>query len=137
MGDSFVAARDIVRDVAVRALVVVRPAVVRRTGVAARDFVPVRAVVVRGAIDVPPVRVCIFVRGATVVVAVRDEMFLAVVAVRGSTVVVARSRDVVVAPIRPVVVDLFDCVTPAVPRAGVDVETFGAVARDAARAISS
>lgn len=145
VGDSFavVAARDIVRA-AVRAVVAVRDVVGR---VAVRDFVATRDVVGRVAVRdttdwARRVSVVAAVRGVTVVVvATREATFLgAVVAVRASFVVVARSRDVVVI-VRPVVVPdapfVEDCWTAFMPRDEFPVETFCAVARDAARTTSS
>lgn len=143
VGDSFavVAARDIVRA-AVRAVVAVRDVVGR---VAVRDLVVTRDVVGRvAARDTTDwarrVSVVAVVRGVTVaVVATREATFLGVV-VRASFVVVARSRDVVVI-VRPVVVPdapfVEDCWTAFMPRDEFLVETFCAVARDAARTTSS
>ena len=144
VGDSFavVAARDIVRA-AVRAVVAVRDVVGR---VAVRDLVATRDVVGRvAARDTTDwarrVSVVAVVRGVTVaVVATREATFLGAVVVRVSFMVVARSRDVVVI-VRPVVVPdapfVEDCWTAFMPRDEFPVETFCAVARDAARTTSS
>lgn len=144
VGDSLavVAARDIVRA-AVRAVVAVRDVVGR---VAVRDLVATRDVVGRvAARDTTDwarrVSVVAVARGVTVaVVATREATFLGAVVVRASFAVVARSRDVVVI-VRPVVVPdapfVEDCWTAFMPRDEFPVETFCAVARDAARTTSS
>ena len=143
VGDSFavVAARDIVRA-AVRAVVAARDVVGR---VAARDLVATRDVVGRvAARDTTDwarrVSVVAVARGVTVaVVATRETTFLGAVVVRASFVVVARSRDVAVI-VRPVLVAVGfgkDCWTAFMPRDEFPVETFCAVARDAARTKSS
>lgn len=137
-GDSFVAARDTVR--AARADDVRAPD--RATGVALRDFVALRAVVVgrvvRAVTDVSVERVAVVTRGATVVVVVvRAATFF--VALRGSAATGAIAVRAFVAPERVVAVadDFCDWVIVFAPRDGADVETFVAVVRDAARAISS
>lgn len=143
VGDSFavVAARDIVRA-AVRAVVAVRDVVGR---VAVRDLVTTRDVVGRvAARDTTDwarrVSVVAVARGVTVaVVATREATFLGAVVVRASFAVVARSRDVVVI-VRPVLAAMGfgkDCWTAFMPRDEFPVETFCAVARDAARTTSS
>ena len=93
-------------------------------------------VVVRAVTVVPAERVVAAVRGATVVVVVRVATFF--VALRGSAAPGAVVVRAFVAPERTVAPDDFwDCVIVFAPRIGVDVETFVAVVRDAARAISS
>ena len=129
-----VAARDTVRPVRVFAA---RDAE-RETGVVLRDFVRTAVVgrVVRAAIDCGAVRVKDVARGMTVVGAERVVTFF--VAVRGSAVADVAAVRAFVPPERVVaVVDFCDWMMLFVPRDGVVTETFVAVLRDAARAISS
>lgn len=132
------AARDTMRDERAFVVRIVERPIVEP----ARDFVVARAtvvgrVVVRAVTVVPVERVAAVARGATVAVVVRVATFF--VALRGSAAPGAVVVRAFVVPERVVAApdDFCDCVIVFAPRDGADAETFAAIVRDAARAISS